>query len=98
MVDDWLVDARQKSQTRGGSGTTPSPQSSSRSSVHYTTAKTSRYPENKMSANTPQTINVSDLDLPQLADVRRQLEEVRKCQIPDLNKMLISETHRNSTT
>ena len=40
-----------------------------------------------MSANTPQTINVSDLDLPQLADVRRQLEEVRKCQIPDLNKM-----------
>ena len=26
----------------------------------------------------PQQINVTDLDLPQLADVRRQLEEVRR--------------------
>lgn len=25
----------------------------------------------------PQQINISDLDLPQLSDVRRQLEEVR---------------------
>lgn len=28
-------------------------------------------------ASQPQQINVTDLDLPQLADVRRQLEEVR---------------------
>ena len=30
-----------------------------------------------MSSPPPQQINVADLDVPQLADVRRQLEEVR---------------------
>jgi hypothetical protein len=31
----------------------------------------------KMAANTQQQIKVTDLDIPQLADIRRQLDEVR---------------------
>lgn len=35
--------------------------------------------QSEMAANAQQQIKVTDLDIPQLADVRRQLDEVRLC-------------------